>query len=58
MGEYFKIENYNLVLIAAGFIALLAAVIPVIFEKRHITPPIIYLIIGIVGYFIYTKNTF
>jgi NhaP-type Na+/H+ or K+/H+ antiporter len=58
MGEYFKIENYNLMLIAAGIIALLAAVIPVIFEKRHITPPIIYLIIGIVGYFIYTKNTF
>jgi NhaP-type Na+/H+ or K+/H+ antiporter len=58
MPEYFKIESYNLLLIAAGSIALLAAVIPVIFEKRHITPPIIYLIVGITGYFICPENTF
>lgn len=44
--KLFKPEAYNLVLLAAGLIALLAATIPILIVRRHITPPIVYLIIG------------
>lgn len=48
--ELFKIDDYELALLAAGIVALLAATIPIVFVKRHITPPIIYLLIGITAY--------
>lgn len=44
--KLFKPEEYELALLAAGLIALLAATIPILIVRRHITPPIIYLIIG------------
>lgn len=46
----FEIEIYDLALMAGGIIALLAATIPIIVVKKHITPPIIYLGIGVIAY--------
>ena len=48
--ELFKIDRYELLLLFAGTIALLAAVVPIVIVKKHITPPIIYLLAGIVMY--------
>ena len=48
MTDLFQLEPYNFYLLSAGFIALLAATIPNIFQKKHLTPPIFYLVIGIV----------
>ena len=50
MPEYFKLEQYEAFLLAAGVIALLAATVPVKTEKSFISAPIIYLFIGIVAY--------
>lgn len=55
MAEYFKIELYTMLLLIAGFVALLAAIVPVLMEKKHISAPIIYLVIGSIGYFFYMK---
>lgn len=44
----FNLESYNFYLLAVGIITLLAAVIPNIFGKKLLTPPIIYIFIGIV----------
>ncbi|RZJ64894.1 MAG: sodium:proton exchanger [Flavobacterium sp.] len=46
MGEYFVFEKYNVVLLALGFVVLLAATVPVIMKQRRVTAPIIYLAIG------------
>lgn len=51
MADYFELEPYMLMLLAAAILALLAAVVPVVFLKKHFSPPIMYLIIGIVCYF-------
>jgi len=53
----FNFESYNFYLLAAGIITLLAAVIPNVFEKRQLTPPIIYIFIGIAIAFVGTQYT-
>ncbi|MFA9188479.1 cation:proton antiporter [Flavobacterium sp. FBOR7N2.3] len=47
MTQLFSLESYNYYLLAAGIITLLAALIPNIFQKKYLTPAIIYLLIGI-----------
>ncbi len=47
MTELLSLNTYNYLLLAAGIITLLAAVIPNVFNKKHLTPPILYMIIGI-----------
>ncbi len=41
-------DPYNYYLLAVGIITLLAAVVPNVFQKKHLPPPILYLAIGIV----------
>lgn len=49
MSDLFSsVDPFNYYLLAAGFITLLAAVVPAIFHKKHLTPPVFYLLIGIV----------
>lgn len=48
--DLFKIDSYELALLAGGIVALLAAVIPILIVKKHITPPIIYLILGMAAF--------
>lgn len=43
----FNFESYKFYLISAGIITILAAVIPNVFDKKRLTPPIIYTFIGI-----------
>jgi len=43
---YFETEHYNYLLLIAGLVALLAAIIPEVLRKKYISAPIIYLIIG------------
>jgi NhaP-type Na+/H+ or K+/H+ antiporter len=57
MFQYLTDHNYNIILLAAGFIALLAAITPVLLERRYTSPPIVYLIIGLGVYFVFTKTT-
>ncbi|MBY8961597.1 cation:proton antiporter [Flavobacterium sp. D11R37] len=52
MPEYFKLEEYDLFMLAAGVIALLAAIVPVIMQKKIISAPIVYMLVGIAVYFI------
>lgn len=47
MAELLNLEYYNYYLVAAGIITLLAAVIPNVFRKKWLTPPILYILIGI-----------
>jgi len=47
MEELLNLEYYNYYLVAAGIITLLAAVIPNVFRKKWLTPPILYILIGI-----------
>lgn len=54
--KLFNLDIYNFLLLAAGLIALLAATIPVIMEKKFITPPIIYLLIGIGIFFLFDAS--
>ena len=49
---YLEIEPFTLLLLFGGAIALLAAVVPVILQKKYISAPIVYLIIGCCGFFI------
>lgn len=56
MEGFINSEPYILMLLAGGFIALLAATVPVIMEGRAITPPIIYLLIGVGCYFAFTSH--
>ncbi len=44
----FSKDLYNYILLAAGLITLMAAVIPNVLQKKILTPPILYLIIGVV----------
>ena len=46
MKQLFSLETYNYYLLAAGIITLLAAVVPNVLRKRHLTPPVLYLLIG------------
>jgi NhaP-type Na+/H+ or K+/H+ antiporter len=46
MTELLSFEAYNFYLLAAGLITLLAAVIPNVFQKKHLTPPILYILLG------------
>lgn len=48
MPELLKPDSYNYFLLAAGLITLLAAVIPNVVNKKRLTPPVIYLILGVV----------
>jgi len=47
---YFETENYNYILLIAGIVALFAAIIPVLLQKKYTSAPIIYLIIGAAVY--------
>jgi NhaP-type Na+/H+ or K+/H+ antiporter len=48
MAELFSPDIYIYYLVAAGIITLLASVIPNVFHKKHITPPVLYLFTGII----------
>lgn len=52
---YFETEHYNYLLLIAGIVALLAAIIPVLLQKKYTSAPIAYLIIGVVVYAIVSK---
>ncbi|NDI99020.1 sodium:proton exchanger [Flavobacterium sp. LaA7.5] len=52
MPEYFKLEDYDLILLAAGIIALLAANVPVIMQSKITSAPIVYMLCGIASYFL------
>lgn len=54
--ELINLETYNLLLLAGGVIALLAASVPVIMERKFITAPIMYLGLGLAGIFFIDKN--
>ncbi|OYQ36764.1 hypothetical protein CHU92_09210 [Flavobacterium cyanobacteriorum] len=56
--ELFTIDEYELWLLLAGAIALLAAIVPIVIVKRHITPPIIYIITGICMYLLNVNYQF
>lgn len=58
MIEYFKIDNYIILLLIAGFVALLASIVPVLLRRKHFSAPITYIVIGIVVYIIYHKDQF
>ena len=58
MIEYFKIDNYITLLLIAGFVALLASIIPVLLRRKHFSAPITYIAIGVVIYIIYHKQEF
>ncbi len=47
---YLETEHYNYMLLIAGCIALLAAIVPVLLRKKYISAPIVYLIIGVLVY--------
>lgn len=47
MSDLLALETYNYILLAAGIITLLAAIIPNVLHKKHLTPPILYIFIGI-----------
>jgi len=47
---YFETEHYNYLLLIAGLVALLAAIIPEVLRKKYTSAPIIYLIIGAAVY--------
>jgi sodium/hydrogen antiporter len=49
------VDSYNFYLLAAGIITLLAALIPSVFHKKHLTPPVFYLLIGITIAFVGRK---
>jgi sodium/hydrogen antiporter len=51
MQDYFVAESYMLMLLAAGIVALLAATVPVLMQRQHVSAPIIYVAIGIIVYF-------
>lgn len=48
MFDEFKIDPYILILLGAGLISLLAAVVPNVLRRRQFTPPVVYLLIGMV----------
>lgn len=50
MHGYFAIDEHTLLILGAGIIALLAAVVPVLLRKKYISAPIVYVAIGIAGY--------
>lgn len=52
MAEYFIADEHWIVLFIAGFIAIIAAIMPEILKKEHISAPIVYLVIGGVAFFI------
>lgn len=56
MPHYFKPDNYTLILLLAGAIALLAAVVPTMLRKRYISAPIVYLLIGAAGFFMFNYD--
>ncbi len=56
--EYFKLEDYNLVLLATGIITLLAAIVPVIMQSKIISAPVVYMLCGIAGYFLLLRFFF
>jgi len=48
MKELLSLEAYNYYLVAAGIISMLAAIIPNVLHKKHLTPPVLYLFAGII----------
>ncbi len=56
MEHYFEPTQHTLLLLIAGCVALMAAIVPVVLGKKHVSAPIIYLIIGaaaflVIGYY-------
>lgn len=56
MEQYFEPTQHTLLLLLAGCVALMAAIVPVVLGKKHVSAPIIYLIIGaaaflVIGYY-------
>lgn len=49
---YFEVDAYVLWLLAAGAVVLAAALLPRLLSRRFITAPIIYLLIGMVAYYV------
>lgn len=58
MPDYFKLEDYDTVLLATGVIALLAAIVPVTMKRKFISAPIVYMIFGIGVYFVFLHYFF
>jgi NhaP-type Na+/H+ or K+/H+ antiporter len=56
MSEFINMDIYNLLLLATGIIALLAATVPVMMERKLVTAPILYLILGIAFFFFFSKS--
>ncbi|AWH85987.1 hypothetical protein HYN59_13105 [Flavobacterium album] len=52
MAEYFIADEHRILLFIAGCMAIMAAIIPVILRKRHISEPIVYILIGGIVYFV------
>ncbi|RZJ67772.1 MAG: sodium:proton exchanger [Flavobacterium sp.] len=50
----FKVEEYTSLLFFTGCIALLAAVVPVICRRKHISAPVVYLLVGFVVFFFFS----
>lgn len=48
MTDFFSVYTYDFVLLIGGMITLLAAIIPNVFQKKRLTPPILYIIIGVI----------
>ena len=52
---YFETEHYNYLLLIAGIVALLAAIVPVLLQKKYTSAPIVYLVIGAIIYALASK---
>ncbi|TRW24338.1 sodium:proton antiporter [Flavobacterium zepuense] len=53
---YLEIEPYTFLLLLGGFVALLAAIVPVVLQKKYLSPPIIYLVLGTIAFFVCSQN--
>ncbi len=52
MSEFLKIDAHLLLLVIAGTMALLAAIVPETLKKLHLSAPIVYLMLGALAYYI------
>ncbi len=58
MIEYLKIDSHIALLLTAGFIALLASIVPAILSRKHFSAPIAYIAVGVGIYILYSTNEF
>ncbi len=58
MHNYFSLEHYDVLLLIAGCIALMAAIVPVLMKQKFVSAPIIYLAVGILSYFLFFRYFF